>query len=127
MPASATRTSRGHDDCFVQPNGSAVKPCHFGSSAADAPRVALIGDSHAYQYIETMIRLADDNGWSLTTYLQGARPWNTAPIGGPSVAFTDSCHAWLGNLSSTLAKAPKFDAIVVGALHDTPYLGASDA
>ncbi|MCU1501417.1 MAG: acyltransferase, partial [Ilumatobacteraceae bacterium] len=117
----------GHDDCFVQLNESAVKACHFGSSAADAPRVALIGDSHAYQYIETMIRLADDNGWSLTTYLKGACPWNTTPIGGPSVAFTDSCHAWLGNLSSTLAKAPKFDAIVVGALHDTPYPGASDA
>ncbi|MCU1423115.1 MAG: acyltransferase [Microbacteriaceae bacterium] len=117
----------GHDNCFVQLNESAVTACHFGSKDADAPRIALIGDSHAYQYIETMIRLADDNGWSLTTYLKGACPWNTTPIGGPSVAFTDSCHAWLGNLSSTLAKAPKYDAIVVGALHDTPYPGATDA
>ena len=117
----------GHDDCFVQLNESAVKACHFGSTSADAPRVALIGDSHAYQYIEAMIRLADDNHWSLTTYLKGACPWNATPIGGPSVAFTDSCHAWLGNLSSSLAKAPKYDAIVVGALHDTPYPGASNA
>ncbi|MHC5797965.1 acyltransferase family protein [Lacisediminihabitans sp. FW035] len=112
----------GHDECFVQLNESAVTACTFGSKAADAPRVALIGDSHAYQYIETMISLADRNGWALTTYLKGACPWNTTPIGGPSPAFTDSCQQWLGNLKATLAKQPTYDAIFVTALHDTPYV-----
>ena len=115
----------GHDNCFVQLNESNVVACHFGSKAAGAPRIALIGDSHAYQYIEVMIALAKKNGWALTTYLKGACPWNTTPIGGPSVAFTDSCSAWLGNLKTTLAKAPKYDAIFVGALHDTPYVTSS--
>jgi hypothetical protein len=115
----------GHDNCFVQLNDSAVVACHFGSKAKDAPRVALIGDSHAYQYIEVMIALADKNGWALTTYLKGACPWNTTPIGGPSIAFTDSCSTWLANLKTTLAKTPKYDAIVVGALHDTPYITTS--
>ena len=32
----------GHDDCFVQLNESHLKTCHFGSSAKDAPRVALM-------------------------------------------------------------------------------------
>jgi peptidoglycan/LPS O-acetylase OafA/YrhL len=114
-----------NDNCFVQLNESDIVACHFGSKAADAPRVALIGDSHAYQYIEAMIALAKTNHWALTTYLKGACPWNTTPIGGPSAAFTDSCATWLGNLKSTLAKAPTYDAIVVGALHDTPYLTSS--
>ena len=122
----------GHDECFVQLNESAVKACSFGSTAKGAPRVALIGDSHAYQYIETMIALAKTNGWALTTYLKGACPWNTVPIGGPSVAFTDSCKVWLGNLKTTLAKQPAFDAIFATALHNTPYVtghpvGSSDA
>jgi hypothetical protein len=112
----------GHDECFVQLNESAVTACKFGSTAADAPRVALIGDSHAYQYIETMISLAKAKGWALTTYLKGACPWNTTPIGGPSPAFTDSCQQWLGNLKATLAKQPTYDAIFVTALHDTPYV-----
>jgi peptidoglycan/LPS O-acetylase OafA/YrhL len=112
----------GHVECFVQLNESAVKACTFGSTAVGAPRVALIGDSHAYQYIETMIALAKENGWALTTYLKGACPWNTTPIGGPSVAFTDSCHDWLANLKSTLAKQPAYDAIFATALHDTPYV-----
>jgi peptidoglycan/LPS O-acetylase OafA/YrhL len=112
----------GHVECFVQLNESGVKACHFGSTDAAAPRVALIGDSHAYQYIETMIELAKKRGWALTTYLKGACPWNTAQIGGPSVAFTDSCAAWKGNLKAELAKQPAYDAIFVAALHDTPYV-----
>jgi peptidoglycan/LPS O-acetylase OafA/YrhL len=115
----------GHDNCFVQLNESDVVACHFGSKAKDAPRVALIGDSHAYQYIEAMISLADTNHWALTTYLKGACPWNTTQIGGPSIAFTDSCATWLSNLKTTLAKTPTYDAIVVGALHDTPYVASS--
>ncbi len=115
----------GHDNCFVQLNESDVVACHFGSKAVNAPKIALIGDSHAYQYIEVMIALAKKNGWALTTYLKGACPWNTTPIGGPSIAFTDSCSTWLGNLKTTLAKAPKYDAIFVGALHSTPYITSS--
>ena len=112
----------GNDKCFVQLNESAVVACTFGSAAAAAPRVALIGDSHAYQYIETMIALANEKGWALTTYLKGACPWNTVPIGGPSIAFTDSCHDWLVGLTKSLADAPKYDAIFVTALHATPYV-----
>jgi hypothetical protein len=112
----------GHDECFVQLNESAVKACTFGSTKDGAPRVALVGDSHAYQYIETMISLATKNGWALTTYLKGACPWNTTPIGGPSLAFTDSCHEWLGNLKATLATQPTYDAIFVTALQETPYV-----
>jgi peptidoglycan/LPS O-acetylase OafA/YrhL len=122
----------GHNECFVQLNESAAKACTFGSTAKGAPRVALIGDSHAYQYIETMIALAKTKGWALTTYLKGACPWNTTPIGGPSLSFTNSCQAWLSNLKTTLAKQPAFDAIFATALQATPYLtghpaGSSDA
>ena len=114
-----------HNECFVQLNQSALKGCHFGSTAPDARRVALIGDSHAYQFIEPMIRLAEDNGWSLTTYLKGACPWNTVPVGGPSVQFTDSCAAWLGNLKHELATVAPYDAIFAAALRSTPFVTSS--
>lgn len=115
----------GHEECFVQLNESTVKACHFGSKNADAPRVALIGDSHAYQYIDTMITLADANGWALTTYLKGACPWNTAQIGGPSIAFTDSCAQWLANLKTEFDRQRAYDAIFAVALANTPYLTAA--
>jgi len=111
----------GHVECFVQLNESTVKTCTFGEKGG--PRVALIGDSHAYQYIEAMIDLAERNGWRLTTYLKGACPWTTAEVGGPSVAFTDSCVDWRQNLAKELERTPAYDAVFTAALADTPFGG----
>lgn len=117
----------GHVECFVQLNESDVKACHFGSKQADAPRVALVGDSHAYQYLNVMIALADKNGWALTTYLKGACPWNTAQAGGPSIAFTNSCVQWKTNFKAELEKQPTYDAIFAASLAHTPYPNSTDA
>ena len=121
-PGFGNADTPGHEECFVQLNESEVKSCSFGSTAAGAPRVALIGDSHAYQFIDAMIKLADANGWALTTYLKGACPWTTTQIGGPSVAFIDSCATWRANLKTELAGQPAYDAIFAAALADTPFL-----
>ena len=110
----------GHIECFVQLNVATVTPCIFGSTDADAPRVALIGDSHAYQYLEAMIALAVDRGWSLTTYLKGACPWTTADVGGPSPAFVNSCAQFRDSLAMTLADEEPYDAIFTAALAATP-------
>ncbi|MFP7761581.1 acyltransferase family protein [Marisediminicola sp. LYQ85] len=110
------------DECFVQLNGSEVVACEFGSSDTAAPRVALIGDSHAYQYIEAMIDLADTNGWALTTYLKGACPWTTADVSGPSAVFTDSCAQFRSNLADELDEAEPYDAIFTAGLAATPIV-----
>lgn len=120
-PGFGNADKPGHVECFVQLNESTVKSCHFGSDAAGAPRVALIGDSHAYQYIETLIALAEKQNWSLTTYLKGACPWTTAPVGGPSPAFTASCTDWRANLATELDSAAPYDVVFTAALAHTPY------
>src|SRR5690606_5348023 len=125
-PGFGNADSPEREDCFVQLNNSELVGCEFGSEAADAPRVALIGDSHAYQYIEAMIALAEERDWALTTYLKGACPWTAAEVGGPSAAFTDSCAAWKQNLQAELEGGEPFDAIFTAALAATPYPG-SDA
>lgn len=126
-PGFGNADSPDQIECFVQLNESAVTSCHFGSEAADAPRIALIGDSHAYQYIETLISLAEDNDWSLTTYLKGACPWTTAPVSGPSSAFTASCTEWRANLADELGSAEPYDVVFTAALQSTPYtVAASD-
>jgi hypothetical protein len=106
----------GNADCFVQLNDANVVACQFGSEAATAPRIALIGDSHAYQYIDAMIAQAEKNGWALTTYLKGGCPWTTTEIGGTNPAFTASCNEWHAGLAEVLAAAPPFDAIITTGL-----------
>jgi hypothetical protein len=106
----------GNGDCFVQLNDGNVVTCQFGSESASAPRIALIGDSHAYQYIDAMIAQAEKNGWSLTTYLKGGCPWTLTEIGGTNPAFTASCNAWHAGLAEILSSTPPFDAIVTTGL-----------
>ncbi len=106
----------GNGNCFVQLNDASVVACVFGSDSAAAPRIALIGDSHAYQYIDAMIAQAEKNGWSLTTYLKGGCPWTTTEIGGTNPAFTASCNAWHAGLAEILASEQPFDAIVTTGL-----------
>jgi peptidoglycan/LPS O-acetylase OafA/YrhL len=106
----------GNGNCFVQLNDANVVACVFGGDSAAAPRIALIGDSHAYQYIDAMITQAEKNGWSLTTYLKGGCPWTTTEIGGTNPAFTASCNAWHAGLAEVLASERPFDAIITTGL-----------
>ena len=105
--------------CFVQLNDARPVSCTFGSDAADAPRVALVGDSHAYQLLSTFQRMADENGWQLTTYFKGACPWNTTPLstGG---AFGAACTEWRDGVRAALAEKD-LDAVFTAAIATTPY------
>jgi hypothetical protein len=109
-------------ECFVQLNNARVTPCTFGSTDSAAPRIALVGDSHAYQYLPAFIRLADKNGWALTTYFKGACPWTTAAVGGADPGFIASCTEYREHLATDLTNA-KFDVIVTAAFNGTEYLG----
>ena len=105
-----------HEECFVQLNESDLVTCTFGSTAPNAPRVALIGDSHAYQYIDALIRQSEKNGWSLTTYLKGACPRTMADPDDSNPAFIESCRTWRANLAVELADIEPYDAIITSAL-----------
>ena len=114
-PGFGSADQPGNDDCFVQLNNSDLVTCTFGSSSASAPRIALIGDSHAYQYIDSLARQAEINGWSLTTYLKGACPWASADPLDSNPAFVASCRDFRANLASELASVAPYDVIVTAA------------
>ena len=108
--------------CFVQLNDARPVSCEFGSDAADAPRVALVGDSHAYQLLPTFQRLADERGWHLTTWFKGACPWNDTPLSTPG-AFGAACTDWRAGVESAMADAD-LDVVFTAALATTPYSSA---
>jgi hypothetical protein len=105
--------------CFVQLNDARPVSCEFGSEAADAPRIALVGDSHAYQLLPTFQRMADENGWHLTTYFKGACPWSTTPLS-TAGAFGAACTEWREGVRAGLADAD-LDAVFTAAIATTPY------
>ncbi|MET2012507.1 acyltransferase family protein [Microbacterium chocolatum] len=111
--------------CFVQLNDARPVSCEFGSDAPDAPRIALVGDSHAYQLLPTFQRLADERGWHLTTWFKGACPWNDTPLSTPG-AFGAACTEWRGGVESAMADAD-LDVVFTAALATTPYSSAGFA
>ncbi|MET0297165.1 MAG: acyltransferase family protein [Microbacterium sp.] len=112
----------GDPQCFVQLNDARPVSCEFGSDAEDAPRIALIGDSHAYQLLPTFQALADENGWHLTTYFKGACAWNTTPLSTPG-AFGAACTQWRDGVRAQLADRD-LDAVFTAAIASTPYSSA---
>lgn len=109
-------------DCFVQLTDSRPVSCTFGSDDPDAPRVALIGDSHAYQLLSTFQRMADENGWQLVTWFKGACPWNATPLATPG-AFGAACTEWRDRVQNAIDDAD-LDAVFTAAIATTPYSAA---
>ncbi len=121
-PGFAGADSPDEPQCFIQLNDSRAVSCEFGSDAPDAPRVALVGDSHAYQYLATFATIADREGWSLTTYFKGACPWNTTPLA-TAGSFGEACTDWREGMSAALADN-EFDVVFTSAISNTPYASA---
>ena len=121
--------------CLSTGNDGTLRPCHFGPGAnphdptasatdAGAPRIALIGDSHAYQFIDVVAALAADEGWSLTTYLKGACPWNALP-NPHQTSFGVACRSFQSALADELATAEPYDVIITTAISTSVFEGAS--
>nr|WP_221446935.1 acyltransferase family protein [Microbacterium thalassium] len=111
-----------HPECFVQLNDARPVSCAFGVDDPDAPTVALIGDSHAYQLLSTFDRIAQERGWRLVTWFKGACPWNTTPLSTPG-AFGQACTQWREDVGEALA-ASDVDVVFTAALATTPYSAA---
>ena len=108
--------------CFVQLTDSRSVSCTFGSEDPGAPRVALIGDSHAYQLLPTFQRMADEHGWQLVTWFKGACPWSTTPLSTPG-AFGAACTEWREGVQRAIDDAD-LDAVFTAAIATTPYSAA---
>jgi peptidoglycan/LPS O-acetylase OafA/YrhL len=121
-PGFAGVDQPSEEQCFMQLNDARPVSCEFGSDAADAPRIALIGDSHAYQLLSTFQRMAEENGWHLITFFKGACPWNTTPLS-TFGAFGAACTQWRDAVTAKLPDL-KLDAVFTASLATTPYSSA---
>ncbi len=110
------------EQCFIQLNDARPVECEFGSTDADAPRVLLIGDSHAYQLLPTFQRIADDEGWHLITFFKGACPWSTTPIS-TFGAFGAACADWRAAVQEKVAGLD-VDAVFTASLATTSFSSA---
>ena len=120
----AGKDAPSKSECLGQFGDDHLVTCSFGSSDPDVPEVLLIGDSHAYQYINAMADIAAEEGWRLTTVLKGGCPWSTVKLD-PAAPFARACDLWQVNVTEWVRDhAP--DVVVTSAFSGTQFATGAD-
>ncbi len=84
----------GSKDCFSYLPAFRPVRCTFGDKDSDT-EIALVGNSHAGQWLPTLQRLAEKHGWQITTYLASQCAAAETPQAFDTAARTDACLAWV--------------------------------
>ncbi|GAA1943388.1 acyltransferase family protein [Agromyces allii] len=64
-----------------RPKGGELKTCTYGSTAPNAVRVALVGDSHAAALLPAFLDQAEAHNWSVDTFVGFGCQWRTQEPG----------------------------------------------
>lgn len=90
--------------CHVEQAEVEARYCSFGDESSDF-RVALIGDSHAAQWVSPMSEIATAEGWRLRTYTKSACPLTDVTVMAGQQPY-EACSRWNQNVLSDLRKDP---------------------
>jgi len=94
----------GGKDCFSYlPSFRSVR-CRFGEKLSDI-EIALVGNSHAGQWLPTLERLAEKNGWRITTYLASQCAAAETAQSFDTPARTEACLDWVARTTSAVARS----------------------
>jgi len=111
--------------CLAERPFSEVITCDFGV-ADGANRIALVGNSHAVQWIPALEKLAPGLNLSITTYVASRCAVSTAPQVFDTTAITEGCLHW-GRDVLAETRAGGYDLIIVTAASDGDLVGPAAA
>jgi hypothetical protein len=107
-------TADPNNGCMTQPNSSKVIECVSGSTASDAKRVLLIGDSHAAMYLGSLREIAKTENWQITLLYKASCAFNVAERNNSQRGIT--CAEWNRNLQTWLAAQSPFELVFTSHL-----------
>lgn len=108
--AGQDRSAAYADDCRTDGNFTATKTCTYGDGKR---RVALVGNSHAAQWLPAMQKYAQDHDMTITTYFASACTPNALPLNFPGEG-SHGCQEW-GQRVLKATSGDKFDVVVLTA------------
>ncbi|MDQ2623671.1 MAG: acyltransferase [Actinomycetota bacterium] len=66
------------DECNAERDSPVTPACDRGDVASETS-IVLVGDSHARMFAPPLVRLAEEHGWHLRTYLHNSCPFSPTP------------------------------------------------
>ena len=81
--------------------------------------VAIVGDSHAAQWIPALQKIAHENDWKLETYTKSACALNTVAVTNMGT-FYESCYEWGQNILDRFTGPDAPDHVIASASSHSP-------
>lgn len=101
----------GGKDCWSSIPDFPTVTCTFGDPDASR-RVALVGNSHAGQWLPALQRIAETEGWQITTYLASRCAFSDLDQNLPTPQHTAACRDWVRTVTDEIA-AEDFELVVL--------------
>jgi len=113
-PAAARADAWPTTDCFAGFAATdAPSGCRFGAPNGTRT-VALVGDSHAAQWLPALDAAAKAHGWQVRFWAKSACPMTEVGVWLSSYrAPYDACTTWRANVLRRLQSLPRLDLVVV--------------
>ena len=116
LAAATDQSDAYRDGCFNYAPFGSRKTCTYGNGPV---KVALVGNSHAGQWLPTMQALAKRDGWTLTTFIASQCNVTDASLEFYSAAKTAGCLAW-GDFVMDRTRGQTFDLVIVSERQSVP-------
>lgn len=97
--------------CHQTATGTEAKSCVFGNEASDFS-IAVVGDSHAAQWVPALTDVAQKNGWRLESFTKSACSFTRATLTYEGGAY-DTCTAWNQAVTTALTGPSRPDFVLV--------------
>lgn len=111
-------------ECKAGITSTAIRSCEVGTTDGTATRtVALVGDSHAWQWVPAFDALGTAEDWRVVVYTKSSCPYSDAVRVLDSEQTTDaqvSCATWVQEVEKRLTAIDGLDAVFT-ASYSTAY------
>jgi hypothetical protein len=109
------------DGCHLNETTAELNPCVYGDPAGDTT-VALVGDSHAAQWVPPLIEVAKERGWKLVTNTKSSCPYLDVTLTHTGREYT-ACRDWNNEITSYLTGPDRPAAVFVSYSRYKPVSG----
>jgi peptidoglycan/LPS O-acetylase OafA/YrhL len=110
------------DGCFAEKPFATVVTCTYGDPATAQHRVALVGNSHAVQWLPALQELAASRHLLITTFVASGCMPTGAHVLFDTQQSSDGCHAW-GQKVIKATSTGKFDLVVTSVASNSDLVG----
>ncbi len=114
----------GGADCWSAAPRYPVVRCQFGASKA-VKRVALVGNSHAGQWLPALQQIADRQGWQIDTFLASRCAMAGVAQNIGTTGSSDACSRWVSDVTQIVANG-HYDLVVLSNRISVSALGSTD-